>query len=175
MSEAKERLKAAAYSSARLGTDKVIPLADALREIETLEVELEDANAGCIHCGGEGYVGEGDFCPCSDGQVHRLKAENARLIQGRDELHLLHLANVERAHNAEDKVKELTQELQAAEDEIESAILDTCERCRIADNEPWRNTAPNIRWSHVGGVYCDAWILRERRYQRSQRAEAQKV
>lgn len=94
-SEAADRLRAAAWEvheDAEIsGLDrsyKVVRLGDALRECGALEQELEDANAGCIHCGGDGYVGEGDtrgFCPCPDGQVHRLEQENARLVAERDE------------------------------------------------------------------------------------------
>lgn len=48
------------------------------REHEDLEQELEDSRAGCIHCGGGGFVeveGQETACMCPDGQVHKLKAE----------------------------------------------------------------------------------------------------
>lgn len=123
MSEAKERLKAAAYSSARLGTDKVIPLADAVREIETLEAERD------------GW---------------------------RDS-----------AKRMADKCDDLTQELQAAEEEIEASCKTACKHCR--ESTPSRYNAGT--WEHdLAGErlwFCDASNIRERRYQRSQLAEAQ--
>lgn len=67
----------------------------------------------------------------------------------------------------------LTQELKAAEEEIEQAILTACERCRNPKNEPWRSEVIPIRWFHVGGVICEAYPIRERRHQRL--AEKQSV